>query len=169
MNYVSVKISSIFSQINLVAREATLEAIKERLRKLYRAALPDKKFVNLDMEEYRDLALTVAAFRGVLDEEEFRDLPAGLVLQAYLPDSIAVQRELTGVGAEARGGGRRADQDPAREGREPRDGDGGGRAARLECGSAPLQARHRRVFPADAGVRLPAGERGGGAGRSWQS
>ena len=47
------------------------------------------------MEEYRDLELTVAAFREVLDEGTFRNLSAGIVLQAYLPDSIAVQRDLT--------------------------------------------------------------------------
>ena len=62
VHYVSVKISAIFSQINLLAWDATLAAIKERLRRLYRAAQPEGKFVNLDMEEYRDLALTVAAF-----------------------------------------------------------------------------------------------------------
>jgi len=95
VNYVSVKISAIFSQINLVAQEETLAAIKDRIRQLYRAALPEKKFVNLDMEEYRDLALTVRAFREVLDEPEFHQLPAGLVLQAYLPDSAGVQQELT--------------------------------------------------------------------------
>ena len=95
VDYVSVKVSAIFSQINLVAPETTLEAIKERLRLLYRAALPERKFVNLDMEEYRDLALTVAAFREVLSEPEFQHLSAGLVLQAYLPDSITVQQELT--------------------------------------------------------------------------
>ncbi len=95
VDYVSVKISAIFSQINLMAWQATLEEIKARLRQLYRAAAPEAKFVNLDMEEYRDLELTVAAFREVLDEPEFRELSAGLVLQAYLPDSIGVQRELT--------------------------------------------------------------------------
>ncbi len=95
VKYVSVKISAIFSQINLVAREATVTAINERMRRLYRAARPRGKFVNFDMEEYRDLALTVEAFTGVLDEEEFRNFSAGLVLQAYLPDSIAVQTELT--------------------------------------------------------------------------
>ena len=95
VDYVSVKISAIFSQINLVAQQETLTKIKDRLRLLYRAASPKKKFVNLDMEEYRDLALTVAAFREVLDEPEFQSLPAGLVLQAYLPDSVGVQQELT--------------------------------------------------------------------------
>ena len=47
------------------------------------------------MEEYRDLDLTVTAFREVLDEPEFLALRAGIVLQAYLPDSHRVQRALT--------------------------------------------------------------------------
>jgi RHH-type proline utilization regulon transcriptional repressor/proline dehydrogenase/delta 1-pyrroline-5-carboxylate dehydrogenase len=95
IQYVSVKISSIFSQINLVAWDQTLSAIKTPLRKLYRAAAARGKFVNLDMEEYRDLELTVAAFCGLLDESEFQALSAGIVLQAYLPDSWEVQRRLT--------------------------------------------------------------------------
>jgi len=92
--YISIKISAIFSQINLLAWDETLCEIKIRLRRLYRAALPDGKFVNLDMEEYRDLALTVAAFTQVLDEPEFAELEAGIVLQAYLPDSFGAQQEL---------------------------------------------------------------------------
>lgn len=105
VEYISVKLSSIFSQINLVAFTHTVEQVKERLRTLYRAAMqytyrrPDgqvgPKFINLDMEEYRDLHLTATAFREVLDEPEFLPLSAGLVLQAYLPDSAAMQRELT--------------------------------------------------------------------------
>lgn len=93
--YVSVKISAIFSQINLTAWRETLEAIKERLRRLYHVALAAGKFVNLDMEEYRDLELTLTAFREVLDEEEFLPLSAGMVLQAYLPDSWPAQQALT--------------------------------------------------------------------------
>ncbi len=95
VNYISVKISAIYSQINLLAWDETLKEIQSRLRTLYRSAAKGGKFVNLDMEEYRDLALTVAAFRTVLDEAEFRQLSAGIVLQAYLPDSFAAQRELT--------------------------------------------------------------------------
>ncbi len=95
VDYISVKISAIFSQINLVAWDDTLAEIKARLRTLYRAAAAGGKFVNLDMEEYRDLALTVAAFCGVLDEPEFLRLSAGIVLQAYLPDSWGVQQQLT--------------------------------------------------------------------------
>jgi RHH-type proline utilization regulon transcriptional repressor/proline dehydrogenase/delta 1-pyrroline-5-carboxylate dehydrogenase len=96
LNYISVKISAIFSQIHLVAWQETLAEIKKRLRLLYRAAMahPVPKFVNLDMEEYRDLRLTVDAFREVLNEEEFKGYEAGIVLQAYLPDAWPVQQEL---------------------------------------------------------------------------
>ncbi len=96
---VSVKISSIFSQIHLPDYERSLRTIEQRLRALYRTAITtgsaEPKFVNLDMEEYRDLHLTVDAFRSVLDQEEFEELEAGIVLQAYLPDSYEVQKELT--------------------------------------------------------------------------
>ena len=116
VEYISVKISSVFSQIDLVAFPATVAHVAERLRTLYRAAAryryrhPDgritPKFINLDMEEYRDLDITVAAFRSVLDEPEFLPLSAGVVLQAYLPDSHRVQRALTAWARErcARGG-----------------------------------------------------------------
>lgn len=105
IDYISVKISTIFSQINLLAFNDTVDFLAERLKLLYRAAmqypveLPDKKkrakFINLDMEEYRDLRLTVAVFQKVLDEPEFQEYSAGIVLQAYLPDSHHHQIELT--------------------------------------------------------------------------
>jgi RHH-type proline utilization regulon transcriptional repressor/proline dehydrogenase/delta 1-pyrroline-5-carboxylate dehydrogenase len=105
IDYISVKISTIFSQINLLAFDDTVDAIAERLVLLYRAAmkypvsLPDgtqrPKFINLDMEEYRDLHLTVAALCKVLDKSEFQSYSAGIVLQAYLPDAHHFQKELT--------------------------------------------------------------------------
>jgi RHH-type proline utilization regulon transcriptional repressor/proline dehydrogenase/delta 1-pyrroline-5-carboxylate dehydrogenase len=49
----------------------------------------------MDMEEYRDLHLTKELFQKVLDEEEFHHFSAGIVLQAYLPDSFEIQKELT--------------------------------------------------------------------------
>jgi len=95
VSYVSVKISAIFSQINLLDWDGTLAVICGRLRQLYRAAQAENKFVNLDMEEYRDLALTLTAFQRVLGEREFHGLQAGIVLQAYLPDSWRAQQQLT--------------------------------------------------------------------------
>ncbi len=93
IDYVSVKISTIFSQINLLGWEETLETLAERLRELYRAGA--SKFVNLDMEEYRDLQLTKELFIKVLSEPEFIHYSAGIVLQAYLPDAHEIQKELT--------------------------------------------------------------------------
>lgn len=105
IEYISVKISTIFSQINMLGWEATLETLCERLRQLYRVAMKhtfkrangslSPKFVNLDMEEYRDLVLTKDLFKKVLNEPEFKDFAAGIVLQGYLPDSYDIQKELT--------------------------------------------------------------------------
>jgi RHH-type proline utilization regulon transcriptional repressor/proline dehydrogenase/delta 1-pyrroline-5-carboxylate dehydrogenase len=102
---ISVKMSTIYSQISPLAFEHTLGILTERLSELYRAAGAQRftrrdgtvvpKIVNLDMEEYRDLELTVEAFRRSLDQEEFKDYPGGIVLQAYLPDSFAQQKALT--------------------------------------------------------------------------
>ena len=94
-----MKISSIYSQIHLIAYVETVEEIKSRLRRLYRAAIANPadgapKFINLDMEEYRDLRLTCDVFRQLLDEPEFLELEAGIVLQAYLPDSWIFQKQL---------------------------------------------------------------------------
>lgn len=110
IEYVSVKLSSIVSQISLTGYEQTLELLKARLRTLYRAAIKhgsgQPKFVNLDMEEYRDLQLTVDVFCQVLSESEFMGLEAGIVLQAYLPDSFKMQQFLTqwAIDRVARGG-----------------------------------------------------------------
>jgi RHH-type transcriptional regulator, proline utilization regulon repressor / proline dehydrogenase / delta 1-pyrroline-5-carboxylate dehydrogenase len=97
IDYISVKISTIFSQIHLIDFDGTVAHIAERLRTLYRAAQRHEKprFINLDMEEYRDLDLTVAAFQRVLDESEFHSYSAGIVLQAYLPDAHPMQCHLT--------------------------------------------------------------------------
>ncbi len=100
IDYVSIKISNIYSQINLLAQQESIENLAKKLRLLYQAALDNKKegeskFVNLDMEEYKDLHLTIAVFKKVLEEPAFFPLCAGVVLQAYLPDSFRIQKDLT--------------------------------------------------------------------------
>lgn len=105
VEYISVKISTICSQINLLSWENTLKILEPRLKELYRQAMKHyyvrgngkrvPKFVNLDMEEYKDLHLTVELFRRVLDDPEFYQHSAGIVLQSYLPDSYLLQQELT--------------------------------------------------------------------------
>lgn len=105
IEYISVKISTLFSQINVIGWEKTLETLASRLRLLYRKAQTNcfrradgrkiPKFVNLDMEEYKDVDLTVALFQKVLSEPEFHSYQAGIVLQSYLPNSFLVQKQLT--------------------------------------------------------------------------
>ncbi len=88
---VSVKVSSLCANLDVLAFESSVARIVEQLRRVLRVAAAGRppKLVYLDMEEYRDLPLTLAAFRSVLDEPEFRSLTAGVALQSYLPDSIA--------------------------------------------------------------------------------
>lgn len=105
IEYISVKISTICSQLNLLAWEDTLQMLSDRLKLLYRTAATNfftradgtkvPKFVNLDMEEYRDLTLTVELFQSVLNDPEFFQHSAGIVLQSYLPDSFLMQQKLT--------------------------------------------------------------------------
>jgi RHH-type proline utilization regulon transcriptional repressor/proline dehydrogenase/delta 1-pyrroline-5-carboxylate dehydrogenase len=114
---VSVKISTLYSQISALARRSTLRVLGERLEWLYRAALKETfqqkdgtkttKFVYLDMEEYRDMWLTSELFMRTLDQPGLDQVRAGIALQAYLPDSFQVQEEITRWAMERRkrGGG----------------------------------------------------------------
>jgi RHH-type transcriptional regulator, proline utilization regulon repressor / proline dehydrogenase / delta 1-pyrroline-5-carboxylate dehydrogenase len=87
VNYISVKLSSIVAQLVIIDIDGSIDRVSEKMRILYREAQQHGVFVNLDMEEYRDLPMTVAAFMRVLDEAEFVDMKAGIVLQAYLPEA----------------------------------------------------------------------------------
>jgi RHH-type proline utilization regulon transcriptional repressor/proline dehydrogenase/delta 1-pyrroline-5-carboxylate dehydrogenase len=104
VDYVSVKLSSIAAQIMVWDLEATADRIAEELRPLYRAAMASvpATFVNLDVEEYRDLDLTIEVFTRVLAEDEFLPLQAGIVLQAYLPDAHGALERLLAFAAERR-------------------------------------------------------------------
>lgn len=94
IDYISIKISTIYSQISSLAYEHTVEILTEKLSILYRELLHVQKqtgitkFINLDMEEYRDLPMTIDTFIQTLEKEEFKNLRAGIVLQAYLPDTL---------------------------------------------------------------------------------
>lgn len=104
VDYLSIKISNLFSQIVPHAHENNIAKISEQLEKVYRAAMKntyedkdgkDKyKFVNLDMEEYRDIELTIDSFKNVLAKEEFKDFHAGIVIQNYLPDAMIYIKDL---------------------------------------------------------------------------
>ncbi|MFL6089293.1 MAG: proline dehydrogenase family protein [Aeromicrobium sp.] len=103
VDYVSVKVSSIASQLNPWAFDATVDRIVERLEPIYAEAQLTGTFVNLDMEDYASMDLTVAGFTRAL--AQFPELTAGIALQAYLPDSLHTLQQLQEWAAERRAAG----------------------------------------------------------------
>lgn len=95
VDYVSVKVSAIASHISMWAFDEVVDKVVDRLTPLYLTAATDRTFINLDMEEYRDLDLTIAVFTRILEDPRLRDLEAGIVLQAYLPDALPALQQLT--------------------------------------------------------------------------
>ncbi|MET0974882.1 MAG: proline dehydrogenase family protein [Leifsonia sp.] len=97
VDYVSIKVSSVVSQLSMWSFDEAVERVVTRLTPLYElaASSPTPKFINLDMEEYRDLDLTIAVFERILDQPQLRGLEAGIVLQAYLPDALGALQGLT--------------------------------------------------------------------------
>jgi RHH-type proline utilization regulon transcriptional repressor/proline dehydrogenase/delta 1-pyrroline-5-carboxylate dehydrogenase len=95
VDYMSIKVSSLASQLVTWDRAGSVERIMGHLRPLLRAAQDSGTFINLDMEEYRDLNLTMDAFQQALMEDEFLHLEAGIVIQCYLPDALDAMRELS--------------------------------------------------------------------------
>jgi len=97
----SVKISTIYSQISPLARKHTIAAICDRMHKMFRVASESRftrtdgtvvpKLVYMDMEEYQDMDLTARAFMETLDRPGLENVNAGIVLQAYVPDSFRMQ------------------------------------------------------------------------------
>ncbi len=95
---VSIKISTLYSQISPLAREHTIATLCDRLERLFLTADRARfkrpngetvpKFVYLDMEEYRDKDLTAEAFMRTLDRPGLKHVQAGIALQAYIPDSF---------------------------------------------------------------------------------
>ena len=103
VDYVSIKASSIASQISMWGFEESVDYVVDRLIPLYTEAaqadadpaVPGSKFINLDMEEYGDLRLTIAVFKKLLSMEQMKHYEGGIVIQAYLPDALAAVQELT--------------------------------------------------------------------------
>ena len=108
VDYVSIKVSSTVAPHSAWAFDDAVDHVSRALQPLFErvAAAPTPKFINLDMEEYRDLDLTMAVFMRILDQPHLLDLEAGIVLQAYLPDALAAMIRLQEWAAarRARGG-----------------------------------------------------------------
>ncbi len=85
---VSVKLSSLYSQIKTQAWEDSIQALCERLDPIFKSAMKSKVFINLDMENYDLKDLTLEVFKRMLLKPEYKNYPHwGIVIQAYLRDS----------------------------------------------------------------------------------
>ncbi len=84
----SIKPTAMYSQMNARAFEYSVEMAKERLRPLLRRAIELGAFINLDIEHRAVKNLSLALYRSLMEEPEFRGYPhSGLALQAYLRET----------------------------------------------------------------------------------
>lgn len=108
VDYVSVKVSALSSQLSMWAYDQTVDRVVERLLPLYQqaAATTPPTFINLDMEEFKDLDMTIDVFIRVLGHKSLKAYTGGIVLQAYLPESLdAMKRVAAFASARVRAGG----------------------------------------------------------------
>lgn len=142
VDYVSIKESSTVAPHSPWAFDEAVDHVVEKLTPLYRlaASFPKPKFINLDMEEYKDLSMTIAVFKRILDMPEFLNLEAGIVLQAYLPDALGAMQELQEWGRRTPRQGWCAHQGACGQGCQPSHGTGGGITPRLAAGHVGQQA-----------------------------
>ncbi|TRW79345.1 aldehyde dehydrogenase family protein [Mycolicibacterium sp. 018/SC-01/001] len=100
VDYVSIKVSATVPPHSPWAFDEAVDHVERSLLPLFTLAATSptvsstKKFINLDMEEYRDLEMTIAVFTRLLDRPELLHLEAGIVLQAYLPDALSAMMRL---------------------------------------------------------------------------
>ncbi|PCN48999.1 1-pyrroline-5-carboxylate dehydrogenase [Curtobacterium sp. 'Ferrero'] len=83
------------------AFDQTVERAVDRLVPLFRTAADQQRSgrpqasVTLDVHEHRDLDVTLAVFRTLLDRDEFADLVGGVTVPASLPDAAGALDDLT--------------------------------------------------------------------------
>jgi RHH-type proline utilization regulon transcriptional repressor/proline dehydrogenase/delta 1-pyrroline-5-carboxylate dehydrogenase len=84
---VSIKPTALATHYEPLSRAEGLESAKARVRPILRSARDRGAHVHFDMEHYDAKDLTLSLFRELLGEDEFADIHAGIVIQAFLRDS----------------------------------------------------------------------------------
>ncbi|HVP12847.1 MAG TPA: proline dehydrogenase family protein [Phycisphaerae bacterium] len=92
---ISLKLSAIVAKFDPSDPAGTAQAVLDRLRPIMRAARDTGSFLTVDMEHYAVKDMTLAIYKRVLEEPEFRDWPdCGIVIQVYMPDGERHMTEL---------------------------------------------------------------------------
>ncbi|MDD5434291.1 MAG: L-glutamate gamma-semialdehyde dehydrogenase [Nitrospira sp.] len=85
---ISIKVSSLYAQLDPVDWEGAIAGVKNNLRTIFRKAIRLHASVTFDMEHYYYKDLLFAIFKSILEEEEFKNYNlAGIAIQSYLKDS----------------------------------------------------------------------------------
>jgi len=88
--HLSIKVSSLYSQINPLAPEHSSAAIRARLRPILQALKKYGGGITFDMEHFDTREVILRTFREILSEPEFADWPdCGIAIQAYLKHAEA--------------------------------------------------------------------------------
>ena len=92
----SVKLSSLYSQLDPVDPKGSELGVARRLEELLDRSMAANAFINIDMEDYRLKDLTLRIFRNIASLPKYRSYRhLGIVLQAYLKDTPHDLVELT--------------------------------------------------------------------------
>ena len=82
---ISVKLSSLYSQIKPTSYEKNVKILSERFAEILSKAKECDAFVYLDMEDSSMTEITIDVFKNVLEKDEFKKFEnAGIVIQSYL-------------------------------------------------------------------------------------
>ncbi len=92
---ISIKITSLYSQIREIDWENSKEKVIEKLKPLFEKAVEKNIFLNIDMESYKLKDFTLDIFETLLLDPQFKDYPHfGIVIQSYLKDSYEDTKRL---------------------------------------------------------------------------
>lgn len=96
---ISINLPVLFSQYHLINHSYVIEKTKEKLRLIFRAAIKNKindtpKFVTLEINFHKELEIALQVFKQVLDEPEFHNLSAGIILSSYFPENYENLKDL---------------------------------------------------------------------------
>jgi RHH-type proline utilization regulon transcriptional repressor/proline dehydrogenase/delta 1-pyrroline-5-carboxylate dehydrogenase len=93
---ISIKPSSLYSQINAVDREGSVRAILKRLYPIIECAREHDAFVMIDMEQYDYKQISLAVFERLMSDKSLSDWPNfGIAMQAYLRETYQDLQTLT--------------------------------------------------------------------------
>lgn len=102
---ISIKISTIYSQISTITQHKTISTLIEHLELLYHTTKQTHfthknntkipKFIYLNIKKYQNLWITIKYFIKTLNLPELEHIKTNIALQTYLPNSISTQHQIT--------------------------------------------------------------------------